>query len=151
MDADAKENCEEILEMLEDEGIEGVLADDSASGVPEGVFEVRVPAPSAAAAEKLIAEESPEEEVREADPSSSLDLETIASAASEMEAMGIKSVLESNDIAAVLVGDSVLPNLAFDVRVARDQAARARQLLAEIEAAGPQPAEDAELESEAGG
>lgn len=151
MDADAKDNCEEIVEILEDAGIEAVLMDDSEPGVPEGVFEVRVPAASAAAAEKLIAEDSPEEEVREADPSSSLDLETIASAASEMEAMGIKSVLESNDIAAVLVGDSVLPNLSFDVRVARDQAARARQLLTDIEAAGPQSAEEAELESESGG
>ena len=54
-----------------------------------------------------------------------------------MEAMRIKNVLESNDIAAVLVGDSVLPNFSFDVRVARDQAARARQLLTDIEAAGP--------------
>ena len=150
MDADAKENCEEIVELLEDAGIEAVLLDDSAPGVPEGVFEVRVPASSAAVAEKLIAENPPDDEVKEVDPSSDLDLETIASAASEMEALSIKNVLESNDIAAVLVGDSVLPNLTFDVRVARDQAARARQLLADIEMAGPGAAEEAELESESG-
>ncbi len=43
-----------------------------------------------------------------------------------MEAMGIKNLLESNGIAAVLVGDSVLPNFPFEVRVARDQVERAR-------------------------
>ena len=101
MDADAKENCEEIVELLEDAGIEAVLLDDSAPGVPEGVFEVRVPASSAAVAEKLIAENPPDDEAKEVDPSSDLDLETIASAASEMEATGIKNVLESNGIASV--------------------------------------------------
>jgi len=151
MDADAKENCEEIVDLLDDEGIEAVLADDSAPGVPEGVFEVRVPAASAAAAEKLIAENPPDTEAEEVDPSSSLDLETIASAASEMEALGIKNLLETNGIAAVLVGDSVLPNLAFDVRVARDQAARSRQLVLEAKRDGPAAAEEAELESESGG
>ena len=150
MDADAKENCEEIVERLEDAGIEAVLLDDSAPGVPEGVFEVRVPASSAAVAEKLIAENPPDDEVKEVDPSSDLDLETIASAASEMEATGIKNVLESNGIASVLVGDSVLPNLAFDVRVARDQVKKARQLIAEAETVGSAAAEEAELESESG-
>jgi len=150
MDADAKENCEEILDLLEDAGMGAVLWDDSAPGVPEGVFEVRVPAADAARAEQLIAENPPEEEVEAVDPSSELDLETIASAASEMEATSMKKFLESNGIAAVLVGDSVLPNLAFDVRVARDQAERARVLLADAEKIGPAAAEEAELESESG-
>jgi hypothetical protein len=56
MDADAKENCEEILEILEDAGLDAVLLDDTAPGVPEGVFEVQVPAASVSAAEKLIAD-----------------------------------------------------------------------------------------------
>jgi hypothetical protein len=129
MDASAKEDCQDILDLLEDAGIKAVLWDDSAPGVPEGVFEVRVPTASAAEAEKLIAENPLPDEVEEVDPSSELDLETIASAASEMEATGMKNFLESNGIAAVLVGDSVLPNLAFEVRVAHDQAARARQLV----------------------
>jgi len=150
MDADAKENCEEILDLLEDAGMGAVLWDDSAPGVPEGVFEVRVPAADAARAEQLIAENPPEEEVEAVDPSSELDLETIASAASEMEATSMKKFLESNGIAAVLVGDSVLPNLAFDVRVARDQAERSRVLLADAEKIGPAAAEEAELESESG-
>jgi type III secretory pathway lipoprotein EscJ len=133
MDASAKEDCQEILDLLQDAGIDAVLWDDSAPGVPEGVFEVRVPAANAARAEKVIAENPLPDEVDEVDPSPELDLETIASAASEMEANGMKNFLESNGIAAVLVGDSVLPNLAFEVRVAHDQAARARQLLADVE------------------
>jgi hypothetical protein len=68
-----------------------------------------------------------------------------------MEAMGIKNVLESSGIAAVLVGDSVLPNFAFEVRVARDQVDRARVLIADAEARGPAAAIEAELESESGG
>ncbi len=142
MDADAKENCEEILDVLEEAGLEAVLWDDSVPGVPEGVFEVRVPAADAARAEELIAENPPEDEVEVLDSSSELDLETIASALSEMEATSMKSFLDSNGIAAILVGDAVLPNLTFDVRVARDQVEPARQLLAE--------AQNAELESEPG-
>jgi hypothetical protein len=142
MDANAKQDCEEILDLLRDAGMKAVLWDDSAPGVPEGVFEVRVPAADAPEAEKLIAENPLPDEVEEVDPSSELDLETIASAASEMEATGMKNFLESNGIAAVLVGDSVLPYLPFEVRVARNQAARARQLVAD--------AEEGERESESG-
>jgi Putative prokaryotic signal transducing protein len=133
MDASAKEDCQEILDLLQEAGLDAVLWDDSAPGVPEGVFEVRVPAANGARAERVIAENPLPDEVEEVDPSPELDLETIASAASEMEANGMKNFLESNGIAAVLVGDSVLPNLAFEVRVAHDQAARARQLIAEVE------------------
>jgi hypothetical protein len=137
MDASAKQDCEEILGLLQDAGMDAVLWDDSAPGVPEGVFEVRVPAAKAARAEKLIAENPLPDEVEEVDPSSELDLETIASAATEMEATGMKNFLDSNGIAAVLVGDSVLPNLAFEVRVARDQAAHARRLIQDAERASP--------------
>ncbi len=82
----------------------------------------------------MIAENPPSDEAEEVDTSPALDLETIASAASEMEAMGIKNLLESNGIAAVLVGDSVLPNFPFEVRVAHDQVDRARLLIADAEA-----------------
>jgi hypothetical protein len=148
MDAEAKEDAECIVELLEDAGIRAVLLDDTAVGVVEGVFEVRVPAPDAARAEELIAENPPPEEAEEVDDSPALDLETIASAASEMEAMSIKNLLDSNGIAAVLVGDSVLPNFQFEVRVARDQAERARLLIAAAEQTGPEAAEEAERASE---
>lgn len=150
MDANAKEDCQEIADLLLDEGFHAALLDDSAPGVPEGVFEVRVPAAEAVGAEKFIADNPLPDEAAEVDPSSELDLETIASATSEMEATGMKNFLESNGIAAVLVGDSVLPNLAFEVRVARDQADRARQLVADAELTGPAAAEQGELESESG-
>jgi hypothetical protein len=150
MDADAKEDTDCILELLTDEGIQAVLLDDSAPGVPKGVFEVRVPTADAARAEELIAENPLPNEVDDVDPSSELDLENVASAASEMEAMSIKNLLDSNGIAAVLVGDSVLPNFAFEVRVAHDQADRARLLIAEAEKTGPEAAEEAERASESG-
>jgi hypothetical protein len=151
MDADAKEDAECIVELLTDAGIQAVLLDDSAPGVPEGVFEVRVPAADSARAEELIAENPlPDEDGKEADPSSDFDLETIVGATGEMEALGIKNLLESNGIAAVLVGDSVLPNFPFEVRVARDQVDQARVLIADAKLIGPAAAEEAELESESG-
>jgi hypothetical protein len=150
MDADAQEDADCILELLTDEGIQAVVLDDSAPGVPEGVFEVRVPSADASRAEELIAENPPSDEAEEVDDSPALDQETIASAASEMEAMSIKNLLDSNGIAAVLVGDSVLPNFPFEVRVAHDQADRARILIADAEKTGPAGAEEAERASESG-
>jgi hypothetical protein len=67
-----------------------------------------------------------------------------------MEATSIKGFLEANGIAAVIVGDSVLPNFNFDVRVARDQATQARQLVSDAAQHGAADAQAAELESESG-
>ncbi len=150
MDTEAKDDAECVVDLLAEAGIAAVLFDDSSPGVPEGVFEVRVPAPDSARAEELIKENPLPDEAEEVDPSSELDLETIASAASEMEAQSIKNLLDANGVAAVLVGDSVLPNFAFDVRVARDQAAAARKLVVDAQTGGPASAEAAELESERG-
>jgi hypothetical protein len=153
MDANAKEDCEIIIDVLAAQGISAVMLDDSAPGVPEGTFEVQVPAADAARAEETIAENPLPDEVEEVDNSADLDLETIFhadGALAEVEALGIKNVLEANGVAAVLVGNSVLPTLPFEVRVARDQAERARQLIAEAEAGGPAAAEEAERKSESG-
>jgi hypothetical protein len=140
MDATAKDDCDSIIEMLGEEHISAVMVDDSAPGVPEGTYEVRVPARDAAKAEKLIEENPLPDEVEEVDDSSALDLETVF-IAPEMEAMSVKNLMESNGIAAVLVGDSVLPNFPFEVKVAREQAVRARKLLEDVEAleAGSEP------------
>ena len=85
-------------------------------------------------ADQLLSQNSAPEPAQ-LDKSSNLDLETVFQAGtgttSEFEAMSVKNLLEANGIAAVLVGDSVLPNLAFEVRVARDEAALARKLIAE--------------------
>jgi hypothetical protein len=153
MDAGAKEDCEAILEMLNEEKISAVMVDDSAPGVPEGTYEVRVPAGDAARAEKLIDENPLPDEVEEVDDSSDLDLETVfhaegSSVTAEMEAMSVKNMFESNGIAAVLIGDSVLPNFPFEVKVAREHAQRARQLLKEVENQSPQATEELEAESE---
>ncbi len=151
MDANAKEDCEIVVDILAAQGISAVMLDDSAPGVPEGTFEVQVPAADAERAEETIAENPLPDEVEEVDNSAHLDLQTIFHAegtVAEVEALGIKNVLESNGIAAVLVGNSALPTLPFEVRVARDQVDRARQLIAEAQAEGPAAAEEAERNSE---
>jgi hypothetical protein len=139
MDASAKEDCEALLDVLADNGVEAELVDDQAPGVPEGAFEIRVPAPQAARAEQLIAEDAQTDGTAPVDPSPSLDLETIfeaSGASAEMQALGVQSLLESNGIDAVLVGDSVLPNLPFGVKVARVNAGSARQIIAEAQQTG---------------
>jgi hypothetical protein len=151
MDATAKEDCETIVEILNDRNISAIIADDTAPGVPEGVCEVQVSAADAARAEALIDENPLPDEAEEVDGSEDLDLETIFHSdgtMAEVEAMGVKNVLEANGIAAVLFGDSVLPNLGFEVKVARDQVENARKLIAQAEAEGPAAAEAGELESE---
>ena len=153
MDATAKEDCESIVEMLGEEHISAVMVDDSAPGVPEGTYEVRVPARDAAKAEKLIDENPLPDEVEEVDDSSELDLETVfhaegSSVTAEIEAMSVKNLLESNGIAAVMVGNSVLPNMPFEVKVAREQAARAAKLIEDAESVGSEGAEEMETESE---
>ena len=151
MDASAKDDCETVAAMLSAEGIPAVLWDDSFPGVPQGAIEVRVPSAQTGQAEELISDNPLADEVEEVDDSAGLNLETIFQSRSnnaEFQATAIKNLLESNEIAAVLIGDSRLPNLPFEVRVAHNHAVRARLLIAEAETAGPVEAERAELESE---
>jgi len=154
MDATAKEDCETIIDMLRAEGISAVMLDDNAPGVVEGTFEVRVPARDAAKAEKLIESNPLPDEVEEVDDSSRLDLETVfhvegGGSMAEMQAMNIKNLLESNGIAAVLVGDSVLPNFPFEVKVAREHTDLARRLIVDAEESGPIEPDEVEKQSEA--
>lgn len=148
MDATAKEDCDAIADLLRAEGLSPLVLDDEAPGVPEGTYEVQVPAEEASRAEAIMAAH-PLPEAEEVDPSEELDLEPIFHTSAEFEAIGVKNVLEANGIAAVIVGDSVLPNLAFEVRVARDQVERAMAFIEEAKKSGPADAEKAELESEA--
>ncbi|HYL78783.1 MAG TPA: DUF2007 domain-containing protein [Bryobacteraceae bacterium] len=153
MDATAKEDCQTIVDMLAAEGMAAAIRDDSAPGVPEGAFEVQVPAPEAARAEKLVDENPLADDVEEVDDSPGLDLETVfqgSGTTGEMLALGIKSVLDANGIATVLVGNSVLPYLSFEVRVAREQMERARELIEEAQILGPAAADEAEMETEGG-
>jgi hypothetical protein len=152
MDATAKEDCETLVDILRAEGISASMVDDNLPGVVEGTFEVRVAARDAAKAEQLIAENPLPDDVEEVDDSSNLDLETVfhvegSGTLAEMQAMNIKNLLESNGMSAVLVGDSVLPNLPFEVRVAREQADLARHLIADAEDSGPISADEVEEQS----
>ena len=135
MDATAKDDCDVIVDILTAEGLSPVILDDSAPGVPEGTFEVQVPADQLQKAEQLIAENPLADEVEQVDDSSDLDLETIFHAdgtLAEVESMEIKNLLEANG------------TMSFEVRVARDQVERAREVLNEAQAAGPAAAEEAE-------
>src|SRR5690349_9056981 len=77
-DEDAEEDARAVQEMLLANGIEAVLLDDSAPGVPAGAWEVQAPAAAASSAEKLIYEMSlPDTEMVEVDDSSALDMATV--------------------------------------------------------------------------
>ena len=152
-DDSAEEDARAIGEVLAAQGMNPVILDDSAPGVPSGAWEVQVAARFAAEAERLIADTSlPEDELSDVDTSDELDLETVFSApggtTQEMEANAVASLLESSGIAVVVVGDPVLPNLAFEVRVAKEHAERARELIAEAQVGGPAAAEAAERATE---
>jgi hypothetical protein len=62
-----------------------------------------------------------------------MNLETVfhaeGSSTAEIEALEIKSLLEASGIPAVLVGDSVLPNLPIEIKVPANEANRALQLI----------------------
>ena len=153
MDHTAEEDCETIADLLTADGLAPVILDDKAPGVPEGAYEVQVPAEQVSKAEAIIAEHPLPDEVGEVDESPYLDLSepifhSEGSTTAEFEANEIKTLLEANGIAALVVGDSVLPNLPFEVRVAQENLDRARTLIDDYIKTGPEAAEQAERESE---
>ena len=153
MDVTAEDDCNTIADLLTAEGLSPVILDDSAPGVPEGTYEVQVPADQQQQAETIIAENPLPDDVEEVDESHYLDLSepifhSEGSTTAEFESTAIKNLLEANGIAAVVVGDSVLPNFPFEVRVAEENVDRARQLIEDYVKGGPEAAEQAERESE---
>ena len=58
------------------------------------------------------------------------------------------ALLEANDIMAVTTGESILPHMPFDIKVTRDQAERARRIIADAQVHGAQAADDAERQTE---
>lgn len=83
--------------------------------------------------------------------SEELDLVTVfegAGSSSEMEALQVQALLESNGIEAVLIGDTRFPNLPESVRVPKEDADRAQQLISDALAAGPAGALEAETAGE---
>jgi hypothetical protein len=153
MDASAEADCQIVMDMLSDEDVQAVLLDDTAPGVPEGVYEVQVPAADVSKAEGIIAANPlPDDEEEEADPSHELDVESIyhaeGSIMAGVETGAIISLLEANGIATVTTGESILPHMPFDIKVAHDQVERARRLIEEAQRGGPRAAEEAELQGE---
>jgi hypothetical protein len=145
----AEEDANTVLEMLTANGIPGGVFDDQIPGIPSGAWEVRVEAPDQERAEAVIAANPVEDDI---DESHDLDLVTVFQSAgnfAEMEAMSVKSVLESNGIEAVIVGDSRWPNLPEEVRVAQEHVTEAKRLIAAALASGPSGAEEAEKAEEA--
>ncbi len=150
-DTDAEDDAGTARDLLRDAGLSPVLCGDDTPGVVEGSWEVRVPPDQAARAEQVLAENLEEVELH-VDPSHDLDPVTIfrseANTTAEMEAYAIRSILDANGIDAVVVGNSALPNLAFEVRVPKELEEQARAILAEAQAAGPAAAEEAEQAAE---
>jgi hypothetical protein len=66
----------------------------------------------------------------------------------EMEAMAIKGVLDANDVPAMIVGPSVLPNLEFQVQVPQHLLTRARQVIREARQGGRKAAVEGEAATE---
>ena len=144
-DESAGEDAAKVQQMLAEEGIPATVVDDDAPGVPEGAYEVRVEEANRARAEELIAKYSPDTEMENPDPSHDLDLVTVFESVGEIgEAEMVQAVLEDGGISAVLIGDARYPNFPREVRVAREHEAKAKELIAEAQAAGPGGAEEAE-------
>jgi hypothetical protein len=147
-DRNAEEDAQAVHNLLIRHGVEAQLADDNTPGVPSGSFAVQVPEEQAEQAQSLVAEAA---KIGTTDTSSDLDmlvLRRTMGATGEMEALGIKSILDANGIPNVVVGNSTLPNLSFFVRVPRAEMERAEAVIAEAQAAGPAAAVEAERESE---
>jgi hypothetical protein len=85
------------------------------------------------------------------DAGEQMDLVTVfqsAGSGAEMEALDVQALLEASGIQAFIVGDSRLPNLPDEVRVAQEHAEQAQRLIADALAAGPAGAEEAEAAGE---
>lgn len=62
----------------------------------------------------------------------------------ELEAMGIKSVLDANSIPAILSGPHVMPNLPFEVQVPESRLQEAHEVLRASRQDGRHAADQAE-------
>jgi hypothetical protein len=150
-DSSAQEDAATVQEMLTAEGVPAKVVDDSAPGVPSGAWEVLVAAADSTRAEALVAANPIVGDGKAADDSADLDMVTVfrsAGSTSEMEAVQVQSLLESNGVEAMLVADSRLPNLPDEVRVPREHATQARRLIADALSVGTAGAEEAEAEGE---
>jgi putative signal transducing protein len=147
-DPNAQDDAAKIAEMLQTNGVTATLLDDSAPGVPEGVWEVRVAAAHSSQADELIAAHPIQDELSNPSQSHAFDMVTVFRTGAEMEAMTVHALLQSNGINAMIVGDARLPNLPEQVRVPREQVTEAKRLIASALATGSAGAEEAESTGE---
>ncbi|MBI2687362.1 MAG: DUF2007 domain-containing protein [Acidobacteria bacterium] len=80
----------------------------------------------------------------DADPSSDLDLETVAvfhGVDAEIQAAAVQGLLEQNGISVVVEGAFAMPSLPFEIKVASKLADSAREIIAKAEADGPAAAD----------
>jgi len=149
-DSDAEQDATAVKNLLIQSGLNAVLRDDNTPGVEAGSYEVRVPESEVGRAEQLVAS-AYREDSTDADPSPELDMIAVLEsqgATGEMEALAVQSILDANGINAILVGSSTMPNLSFQVQVAKEDMEKAQNILNEARAAGPAAAVEAERESE---
>jgi hypothetical protein len=140
----AAEEARTVRDMLSDAGMSPVIVGDDVPGVVEGTYEVRVPLAESQQAEEIVAARAAAG--GEVDTSPELDFVPIFSSQNsnaEIEALSIKSILDANNIPALVVEGPGLPNLPHEVRVRKDQFEQAERILEEARAAGPQAAEEA--------
>ena len=138
-DPSAKEDATAARDCLTQAGIQAVLLGDDAPGVIEGTWEVRVAPSDRTRAEAILESQAcqPEDESQVPPEGLSHDLDFVSffgsqAADSEMEAIMIQSILESNDIPCIVVGSSQYPSLGFEVRVPKS---RLQDAVAAVEAA----------------
>ena len=143
-DPDAEDQAAEICDLLVEAGLTAVAFDDTEAGVVQGSWEVRVPPAQVADAEKLLDEIAP---LEEGDSSDDMDLVPIfeeGTELSEMEAMSLKALLESNGIHVVMFGSASMPNLPFEIKVPAEQLEEAERIIQEAAALGAEGADAAE-------
>jgi len=148
-DESAAADAADVRDILVEAGFPALLWDDEQPGVPKGAWEVCAPAEQEEAALAVIAAARRTEPPP--DTSHALDMETLFEAVgttAEVEALGIKTVLDAAGIPNELVGGSQMPNLPFALKVPQAMVEKARAVLAEAQQAGPAAAEEAEQSTE---
>jgi len=145
-DPSASDDAAAVVDLLAEAGLNPAMFNEDAPGVPEGAYEVRVPADEEPQAIQAMTEAWGQPDEGESDDSHAQDLVILYEGMgtnAEVEAMGIRAVLDASDIPSVLVGASPYPNLPLLVKVPRSIELTARQVLAEAQQAGPSAAEEA--------
>ena len=151
-DRNAAQDVEVVRNLLVSSGLDAAVADDN-HGLPDGTFEVRVPAEQADRAREILNAGPAREDPGGVDPSSDLDMITLRQfdgATGEIQALAIKGILDSIGINSVVVGASSLPNLSFFLHVAQADADRANAAIQDAEATAPAAAAEADRQFDQG-